>query len=289
MLAGGFAKVLPTVGDYRLSAFAWMVAGGPIATLLLALSTGILAVKFGITSWNWVGTIFWISAVLLPVSLIPYSAGINKSDGARLLALARNPEDCRAWMALYALQTQDTGGTRPRDWDPELFAEVIKTDPTSIQYPWVQLLSYFRCADQDNEEAGFEHLENALAASAKSGKCVRHALFLVAACVTAYPRGNTAGARVWFDRARRLQKPKSTDSVEGAIAMSEHRYGDALRHLAALRDYLDGLKLNSGLARHSAEQITAYEKICVDALRKEDIAKSSAGSSGILATVPSSA
>ena len=284
--AGGFAKVLPPIGDYRLSAFAWMVAGGPIASLLLAFIAGLLAVKFDFTSWNWTGTLSWISAVLVLVSLLPYSGGVNKSDGARLLALARNPKDCRAWMALLALQTQETGGTLPRDWNLELFTEVMKTEPASSQYPYVQLLSYFRSADQDNEEAGFEYLENALAASAKSGKCFRHALFLVAACVTAYPRGDTAGARVWLERARVLQKPKSTASIESAIAMSEHRYSDALQHLAATRAHLYSLKLNSGLARHSADQITAYEKICTDALRNQDIARPSVGASAFPSAVP---
>jgi hypothetical protein len=266
IFAGGLAKALPPVGDYRVWAFAFMVAGGPIASLLLSLFTGILGVTVDTTGWNWSGTISWVSALLFFSSLIPYSSGVNRSDGGRLLALARNPGDCRAWMALYALQTQDAGGARPRDWDAELFAEVMKTKPTSNQYPFVQLLAYFRCVDQENEEAGFEHLESALATCKKSGKCFRHAIFLTAAATTAYPRGNGDGARVWLARACRIQKPKSTDGVESAIAMSEHRYSDALRHLSSLRIYLNKLKLSSGLARFSSDEIARYEKICAEGL-----------------------
>jgi hypothetical protein len=262
IFGGGLARVLTPKDEFRPRAFAWMIAGGPIASITLTFACGLAGVRHGNGPWGWVGSLFWASLLTSIVSLIPASSGLNKSDGARLLILKRNPEQSRSWMALNALQTEETQGIVPREWDSELVNQTLAAEPSTCEYPYVQLLAYYRCIDEKDEQKALEHLENALARSARSGKVLRLCLFLEAASSSAHLRGNAAQARAWLDRALLIQKPKSTEGVEAVIAICEKRYDDALRHLAAARTRLDRLKIDSGLVRFAREQLAGYERIC---------------------------
>jgi hypothetical protein len=265
IFGGGLSKVLPPKDDFRPTAFAWMVAGGPIASLLLTVACGLAAFQYGNGLWEWIGSLVWVGLLTTIVSLIPASSALNKSDGARLLVLMRHPEQSRAWMALCALQTEETHGAVPREWDAELVRQMLMIDPSAGEYPYIHLLTFCRRMNENNEQEALGHLESALARSAHSGKILRQCLFLEAASCSAHLRGNATQARVWLERACWLQKPKSIDGVAAAIAICEKRYDDALRHLAAARNRLARLKLDSGLARFSREKLSEYEKQCSDA------------------------
>jgi len=76
-------------------------------------------------------------------------------------------------MALSALQSQETRGTLPKDWDAELVRQVLTAEPSSSQYPYVPLLIFYRCEEQKNASAANNHLVNSLATSAKSRKALR--------------------------------------------------------------------------------------------------------------------
>jgi hypothetical protein len=119
--------------------------------------------------------------------------------------------------------------------------------------------------NENAEQEALEHLENALARSARVGRPLRQCLFLEAASIGAHLRSNAVQARTWLERACMLQKPKSIDGIEAAIAICEKRYDDALQHLAAARARLERLKLDSGLPRFSREKLTEYEKMCLSA------------------------
>jgi len=266
IFGGGYAKVLPSTDSFRPTAFVWMVAGGPIASLIFTLACGLAVFSLGNGPWRWVGTLFWAGLLIALVPLLPTSSGLNKSDGARLLVLIRQPEQSRSWMAVRALQTEETHGKMPREWDAELVRQMLLTEPSASEYPYVQLLAFYRSLHQGNEPEALEHLENALARSAHAGKIVRQCLFLEAACASAQLRGNPAQARVWLQRACALQKPRSTDGVEAAIAIREKRYGDALPHLAAVRTLITRRKLDSGLCRFAKEKLADDERACSEAM-----------------------
>jgi hypothetical protein len=168
----------------------------------------------------------------------------------------------RPWTALLALQTEETRGVVPRDWDAEVFNRMLMADPSANEYPYIQLLAYYRFTDRNQEEEALRHLENALTRSARCGKRFRQYLFLEAGWSSAYVRRNAARARTWLERPGKVRKPLSTDSVEAAIAICEKRYDDARRYLAAIRNDIDRRKLDSGLARFVKEKVTEYEGLC---------------------------
>jgi hypothetical protein len=271
IFAGGFAKALPEKDDLRLASLGWMVAGGPIASFLLTVTCGLVELRYGDGKWEWIGTVFWIALVTVIVSLIPVSSGLNKSDGARLWTLMRRPDQCRSWMALWALQTEETQGVVSLDWDEGLVRQMLITDPSEREYPYVQLLAFYRCTHQGRRSDALEHLENALARSTRITKPFRQCIFLEAASSSALSRGNVAQARTWLARAGKVQEPVSTDAAEAAIAIREKRYDDALRRLAAARARIERRKLDSGLARFAKEQISEHERLCKDATSEKSV------------------
>jgi hypothetical protein len=271
MFSGGIAKVLPQERDFRPACYGWMIAGGPLASLVFTVACGLVELRYGRGTWGWLDTLLLTALLLTVVSLIPISSGLNRSDGARLWMLMRRPEQSRPWMALLALQTEETRGVLPRDWDLELVSQMLTASPSSGEYPFIQLLAFYRCTDQKKEEVALQHLENALANSASAGKILRQCIFLEAASSSAFSRGNASQARTWVERAGEVKEPVSTDSVEAAIAIREERYGDALQFLASARARIERRKLDSGLARFAKEKLSEYEDMCKSATLDERV------------------
>jgi hypothetical protein len=190
------------------------------------------------------------------------------SDTALIWQLLKHPERSRRWIALLALQTEETNGVLPRHWDPGLMQEMLDTDEDSAYYPHVQMLAFYRNVDQRDSPAALQHLENALAAASRSGnKKLRRWCFLEAAFACGRERRNPRQARVWLERACKIERPESTDGIEAEIAMAEGMYEDAIRHWTAAQDFIALKRLDSGLARLAKERYSERENDCRIALR----------------------
>jgi len=261
LLGGGFFKPLSGTAGFRPVRYAWMVAGGPAVSLFVTVVCGWVSVHYGSGRWDWVGTLFWTSLVGV-TSLLPFSSGLNKSDGMLLRMLTQYAERSRSWMALLALQTEEARGLRPREWDPRLVEQMLAVDTRASEYTCCQLMAYYRCFDEGPEGAALEHLESALAGSARSGVAVRHALYLEAASASVGISKHAGQARVWLQRACKLRKPDSLDVVEAGIAMCEGRYQEAARHWEAARARVLQRRLDSGLIRLALEKWAEQEAVC---------------------------
>lgn len=261
MLGGGLTKVLPRRTDYSRGAFAWMVAGGPLASLLLTAACGLALVWHGPGEWAWISTLFWGALLTVVMSLLPYSSGLNKSDGARLWTILRRPEQFGPWAALLALQTEETEGVTPRNWNAEVFERALRADGSTREYPYIQLLAFYRCLHLGDVPAALQHLEDGLATSQRCGKGLRQHLFLEAAWASARIRRSVPQARAWLAHAGDVAKPLSTDAVEAAIAICERRYSDARGYQAAFRARLLKRKLASGLALFALERVEDAERL----------------------------
>ncbi len=141
----------------------------------------------------------------------------------------------------------------------------------STEYPYCQLLAFFRRLDEGAEFVALHHLENALARSASTGKLFRQALFLEAASASANVRKRAAQARIWCERGCKLRKPESLDVVKAGIAMCEKRYEDALQHWGAARAWAVRRRLDSGLIRFAKEKWAESETICRAAMDEKHI------------------
>lgn len=263
---GGFFRPLTGNPNVRPLDFAWMVAGGPAASFLLAVLCGVAFARGGNGGWDWIGTMFWISLFTVAMPMLPYPGGLNKSDGARLWQLIRHSERTRIWAALLALQTEETQGVRPRDWNSGLFEKIVNASPSSEENLACQLMAYYRRIDEGCDEAALDYLEQALAQSAGRPKALQYLLFAEAASASVDIRKRAPQARIWLERARQLSKAEPLDGVEAGIAMCEGRYEDAIRHWQAARDRVDRRKLDLGVVRLAKEKWNAYEDVCRSAL-----------------------
>ncbi len=140
----GFFKPLTGTVDFHPCRYAWFVAGGPLASIGLTVLCGLICVQYGSGAWDWIGCLFWTSLFIVIISGIPFSAGLNKSDGARLWQIIRHPERTRSWMALLALQTEEANGLRPHEWNPRLLEQILTIDASANEYVYCQLMGFYR-------------------------------------------------------------------------------------------------------------------------------------------------
>lgn len=254
----------PKIGAAGHSArnYAWMVAGGPLFSLALVAASWTASRQAGDGTWAWIGTLFWVSLVPLLFSAVPYSAGHNMTDTARIWQLIRNPVEAKAWMAILDIQSQEAQGVGPGDWNSEHVDFMLRATRKTTGYAYFQLMAHYRRLAEGMEEAALEHLENALSESHRMGKLLRSVIFVEAASASTVMRKLPSQARVWRDRACAIWKPKSLDGLDAEIAMLEGRYEDALRHLEGARAYLDRLGLNSGIVRFARTELAKKEALC---------------------------
>jgi hypothetical protein len=127
-LWGGFASALPprdTPWDLpRLQrSLLLFTAGGPIASLLLALIAALLTLALPAPARIAAGVVALLSAAIALATLQPWGAGAGiVSDGGRLLMLRRGGPAIDRWSALMMLAGLNLDGVRPRDWPPALIA-----------------------------------------------------------------------------------------------------------------------------------------------------------------------
>ncbi len=266
-LFGGFAMSLPVRGEFRRSRFAWTVAGGPLASILMAGVCWASIVRSG--DGDWIGTFFWSAMITIASSAIPYSVRGIMSDGGRLWQLFRDPVATRCMLNLRALHADEVRGMRPRDWDAELVEAALKTPATESYYPYLQLLAFYRRVDLGDEQGALPYLENALAAVPHASRsAITRACYLEAACASADIQRNPAQARRWMERAAQLKRGKAEErhGIEASIAMAEGRYSDALEQWARYREYIKRKRLDSGLARFAKEKTAVEEERCQAAM-----------------------
>ena len=77
-MARRFFKPL-TGTEFHRFRYAWMVAGGPLASFALCLLCAGIFIRQGNGAWDWVGSLYWASLFTAAISAIPFSCGLNKS------------------------------------------------------------------------------------------------------------------------------------------------------------------------------------------------------------------
>jgi hypothetical protein len=258
--ASGMAIPLTPEGETRISSLVWMVAGGPIVSVVLMAVCWVAWNRFGDGSWDWIGSCWWAALGCLSC-LIPMSFGTVKSDISRLWMFWRAPGEAKAWIALVAVSAENLRGVRPRDWTRSLVEE-IDTPGEKGRSIQAGLLLYCRCWDEGDVDGAVQHLEDCLAASKRAGKMMRQALYLEAATVSAFRRQSVAQARTWRERARNLGELRAGAGSAAAIAICEGRYEDALKDIDTARQYILKRNPGSGLSIFVREQLDLREEQC---------------------------
>lgn len=204
---GGAAVVAPREwgSDDRIRrAFRQMVAGGPLASVLLGI------VLFALSSRFYVVVAGTMSLAIGIGSLIPIRQNRTVRNDGLQLALTRprnhkggaRPLDPRIRLGALALMLTEH---RPRDWSTETVA-TLATSPVDFR----QTFEYYRALDLDDVARARDILQAAIDRVADApdlvGSRARQEIAAEAATFEAAWRGDLDAAREWFaigERARR--------------------------------------------------------------------------------------
>jgi hypothetical protein len=257
---GGLAACQPIPEDDFPERLRFMVAGGPLASLGLALLGAILAFALQAAGWdlarNLAGITAATSLMIFLVTVLPFQSGGFQSDGAQWLALGRRDRETELRCLLASLTGQSMSGTRPRDLDPDLLERVIQ----GSRRPELRTAaaSLALSAAMDRGDAAMAERMAALVADGLTGYPAgfRQGLMLDLAWHEA-TAGNPDVARDWLRQAGKggFTEPHQRQAAEAAIAAAEgdeatarQAAGEALARLpraldqggaAALRDALE--------------------------------------------------
>lgn len=126
-LMGGLAAALPTEqGDPLRRQWLWLIAGGPLASLLLAV---LAAALIPVSDPRFAAYLLFVAATsfgIFVVTLIPVRAGGFMSDGMQLIDVWRGGRGAMERGALMQIFAQSLSGVRPRDWDPSAMEELSR-------------------------------------------------------------------------------------------------------------------------------------------------------------------
>jgi hypothetical protein len=126
-LGAGLASCLPfDAAKVTPQRTAVMIAGGPLASLVLAVAgLWLVAGVDGRLAQNLALAVTWMSMLIFAVTVFPTTMGGFKSDGRRLFELLRGDRRSEQETAIMALTTASLAGVRPADYDPRLVEQAI--------------------------------------------------------------------------------------------------------------------------------------------------------------------
>ncbi|MEM7114166.1 MAG: M50 family metallopeptidase [Chloroflexota bacterium] len=228
-------------------------AGGPLASILLA------AVAGAVYWWLRPGPFLrpqpvpaWVveSAAITAVSSFIFFLTSTKpgqyqngmvADGGRILTLLQNREPATRWCSLIALNSADTQGVRPRDWDEKLVQGALVAQDGSQESLVGLLMAYRWARDSELFVQAATHLEAGLPDRPGLFQGVRVQLALEKAYLTAAYHQNAEEVRPWLiPLGRRSKNHPLSCRAETAVLLAEgktqaahQRAQDGLKALAA--------------------------------------------------------
>jgi hypothetical protein len=249
-LYGGVAAAFPTPAADPMRGLALMVAGGPLASVLLAAAAGLAAGAIASpgTRLLLIGLTL-MSGGLALVTLVPARTGGFATDGARLLRMLRRGPEAEREAAMMPLVGLLGSGVLPREWpQPQIDAALVHRDG-SVEECTAWLLAYLHRLDTGQIEAAGVALEHVLALRHTYPTPFAPALDVEAAYYAAAHRGDAAGARAML-AALPARSPGVTPHdralVEAAVLRAE---GDAEGAARIARDALPQVPASSAFLR----------------------------------------
>jgi hypothetical protein len=209
-VAGGLVVCLPK-NTFNLSKkFMLFAAGGPIASLVLAVLFYFIYRLITINNppasslQNFINALCIIiaalSAVIFIVTSIPLHAGGFYTDGARILRLLRGDETSRLEVLMLTIIATATSGTRPANYNIKEMEEAQRIatkigDPFSVYFHGLFHQAAFDKGELDKAE---QHLNSYIEEIEKIPAGFRSSIWLDAAFFYAYAKKDITNAEYYY-------------------------------------------------------------------------------------------
>lgn len=253
VLSLGFLVMRPDHGKDLRRRLMYLVAGGPLASLLVPL---LLEAALRLTQSRWGEIYFLLPAAVHVFSTFSFLLGIgsllpdidsrgNFSDGTRLLMLMKNDFRASRWLAIVELQLGLSSGRNPQDWGEDLAARALGHMDDSFDTVAANWLGYLWASARQDLGQATKCLEAALTGLAPSPGHLRDRILLEAAVFQAWYRHSLVKARLWESQ---IDDPDSIPALdrqrlEIASVWSEGKSFDAWEklqeHLLRIRQIPD--------------------------------------------------
>jgi len=201
--SGGMVICMPTGTQNLKNRFSFYSAGGPLASLLLAGISYLLAMIF--SSWM-ISYLFmmiaFLSICIFIATAIPLHTGGFTSDGGRIWNLQVGGDKARFELLILKIITNSTGGIRPSDLEVKDLVEAIKL-AKKIDAPFgVYLHSYFHQLtwDAGNVDAAEKHLQDYIDEIDSIPPGIQNAVWLDAAFFYAYAKRDLEKANSYWNQ-----------------------------------------------------------------------------------------
>lgn len=252
-MAGGLGGAAPADSRNLTRRMMAYVAGGPVASFILAVASIGAAVVSPPSVGTVFGVMFTMSLFIGIATLIPNKFGGFTSDGARLLMLRRGGPEAERWAAISALAGASMAGVRPRDLDEDMIEKSLSPTDGSLDEAGARSTAHYHALDLGKVDDAESLLEPALAAE-NVPAMIRSQILLDAAFFRAHFRRDPDEARAFLATAK---PDKALDKslplrVESAILLAEGDKDGAKKKATESLDAL-GKSLVAGTAKLERE------------------------------------
>ncbi len=230
---GGLAAALPDPQRPIRGQLLSLVIGGPLASLLLALSAFALSNAFDGRVSAHLLILALMSTMIFVATALPMRAGGFLSDGRQCIELLRGGAAVEQRAMLMAAYAESLSGVRPRDRDPAPLARALAlAGDEPLRDTGAALMAYQVALDRRDLIAAAEWIDRVAAGHDAYPAGFRQALANEIAYFSVRYRHDPATAQAWHARAGGgVVEPASRALTEAALALAA---GDAQAALAAV-------------------------------------------------------
>jgi len=254
---GGLAAATPDPDQPIRPQFLSLIAGGPLASLVLAAIGFALFLLVDGRVGAHALIIALFSALIFIVTAVPSRAGGFMSDGMQFIEVLRGGDAVLERQQLTGLMAQSMAGIRPRDWKADWLEPAAQEgagDP--MRRVAIRLMALLMAEDRGQTAAADAHADWLAEHTDDYPQGFRQSLTLEL-CLHALSRGNVTAAKMWMAQS----KGGVVDKARRALAEAEIAFevGDKSLALGKELEARSQLKhgMDAGLSLLTAERLQA--------------------------------
>lgn len=199
---GGFTFCVPRNGDTVRRRMICMTAGGPVASLLLALLAAAAVLWAGGSLSKAAGVTGTAAAVLFLATAVPYTYGGITSDGAKIRTLSKDSPVSRSAAASLCLLAAAHKGEPPAGWPQHVIAEALEADAGTPERASALHLAYWAALAAGGRERAQALLSELQSETAHAPESLAVPVAYEAAAFHLFVRSEPAAARALIEGRR---------------------------------------------------------------------------------------